>query len=323
MPAQAIHGGASTVSRSRWMFLRVALPLVLTVTGAPTVAQGPGDSDSAGSCRQLGSADEAMERGHAAFARRAEAARGTTAAPEPIGAAVACFGRALALRPDRDDARSALLRALFFQGEYAAPSDAERKRIFLAATDLFEARVEQLAEEYDLDFRKVDPRRATTRVGARREDLGAMFFYGALHWGLWAQSYGKMAALRAGVAKRIRDYGELSLAMAPEVADAGPHRLVGQLHAEAPRVVFLTMWIDRERALEELERAVEIAPDDPLNLTYLAEALAEFRGDRDRAAGLLERAVTTPARAGHLIEDRNAIEQARAAQRELGFRATD
>ena len=287
----------------------------------PAPAQSPGAADSGRAlpCEEVSTVDDAMERGGAAFARRAEGARGTRAAAEPIGTAVACFERALSLDPDRDDVRAALLRALFYQGEYAAGSDDERRRIFLAATDLFEARVEELGSEYGFDFRRVDPQRAAARVGDRRADLGSTFFYGALHWGLWAQSYGRMAALREGVAKRIRDYGELSLAMAPEVSDAGPHRLVGQLHAEAPRVVFLTMWIDRDRALQELERAVELAPDDPLNLTYLAEALVEFRGDRRRGADLLERAVTTPPRPAHLVEDRNAIALAREARRALGL----
>ena len=271
------------------------------------------------SCGALESVEQALDRGWSHFADRAVGARGTRAAPEPIGSAVECFERALALAPDRDDVVAALLRALFFQGEYATPSDDERKRIFLEATELFELQIEQVAEQFEIDFRDADPHRAAERVGARRADLGATFFYGALHWGLWAQSYGKMAALRAGVAKRIRDYGELSLAMAPQIADAGPHRLVGQLHAEAPRVVFLTMWIDRKRALQELERAVELSPDDPLNLTYLAEALVEFRRDRNRAAELLQRAVSTPPREHHLVEDRSAIELARSAQRALGL----
>lgn len=270
-------------------------------------------------CAGVDSVDEALRRGAVAFARRAEGARGARARAEPIGTAVACFERAAKLAPSRLDVRVELLRALFYQGEYAAPSDAERKRIFLEARDLFEQAVDDLGAELGVDLRRVDPKRVQERLGARSADAGALFFYGALHWGLWAQSYGKMAALRAGVAKKIRDYGELSLVLAPTVSNAGPHRLVGQLHAEAPRVLFLTMWVDRDRAVAELERAAELAPEDPLNLTYLAEALVEYRRERDRAAQLLAQAVSQGPREHHLVEDRAAIALARAAQRVLGF----
>jgi tetratricopeptide (TPR) repeat protein len=128
---------------------------------------------------------------------------------------------------------------------------------------------------------------------------------------LWGQYFGKIASVRKGVAGRIRRYGETALALAPEYSDAGPYRLLGRLHALAPIVPFFTSWIDRDRAIEMLTKAVEVAPDDPLNRLFLGEALLEYRrSEKQRALELIRTAAHAKPRPGRELEDTEAIRDA-------------
>lgn len=265
-------------------------------------------------CRGATSWQLAMDQGHDAFARRAEDAIGTQALSGPVAQAVDCFRHAVELAPERFEPRVELLRALFFQGEYAARSDAERKAIFLEGRDFFERSLDLLSQDLGTDLRTLSPQQVARAID-RRPEARPMFFFGAMHWGLWADYFGNVAALRSGAAKRMRELGELCLALTPDIESGGGHRLVGQLHAKVPRIVFVSMWIDRDRGLRELERAVQLGPENPLNLTFLAEALADLGRDRDRASELISQVLRREPRADHLVEDRKAIQRARNVQR--------
>lgn len=263
----------------------------------------------------------AMEQGQTAFAQRAKDAVGFQAPRAPAARAVDCFRHAVTLAPQRFESRIELLRALFFQGEYAARTDAERRAIFLEGRDLFEASLDQLSRDLGVDLR-TQPANQVARALETRPEAQPLFFFGAMHWGLWADYFGNVAALRSGVAKKLRQLAEVCLALTPDIDSAGGHRLVGQLHAKIPRLVFVSMWIDRERGLQELERAAQLGPENPLNLTFLAEALAELAGDRERARALLEQVIRRQPRPDHLVEDRKAIQRARNMQRNYGLERT-
>jgi len=75
----------------------------------------------------------------------------------------------------------------------------------------------------------------------------------------------------------------------------------------------VTGWIDRDQAVEYLDQARELAPDDPANQLYLAEALLRFREDR-RAEAIhrLETVGSSAPRAEALVEDLATIAAARA-----------
>ena len=277
-------------------------------TGVPAVAK------DRLRCGGATSWQSAMELGHEAFEQRAVDAIGVQAPAGPVASAAECFRLAVELAPERFEPRVELLRALFFQGEYAARSDAERKAVFLEGRDFFERSLDLLSRDLGLDLRSLNPHQVA-RALDRRPEARPMFFFGAMHWGLWADYFGNVAALRSGAAKRMRELGELCLALTPDIDSAGGHRLVGQLHAKVPRIVFVSMWIDRDRGLRELERAVQLGPENPLNLTFLAEALADLGRDRERARALITQVLEREPRPDHLVEDRKAIQRARNVQR--------
>jgi hypothetical protein len=116
-----------------------------------------------------------------------------------------------------------------------------------------------------------------------------------------------------GIAKRIRDHALVAIALDEKVERAGPHRLLGRLHAVAPKVPLFTGWVSRDTALAELERAVAIAPADLTNRLYLAEARLELvPAKRAEALAEIEAVVAAVPDPTNLVEDRRTQADARA-----------
>lgn len=248
-----------------------------------------------------------------AFEQRDLEADGIWAQTEPIATAVAAYRKALEQQPNNLTVRTKLLHAIFFEGEYHLRERGERKRAFDEGCRIFEEGLEQLSRDAGRDLFKVRSDELPQLLKDRPE-AGPFFFWGALHWGLWGQYFGKMAGLRQGVAKKIRILGEAAIALDPEFENGGGYRLVGRLHALAPRVPLVTGWVDRKRGVALLERAYEVAPQDPLNALFLGQVLLEFRRERRaEAEQLIRQAAGSSPRPGMRLEDTKAIDEARAA----------
>ena len=246
-----------------------------------------------------------LAAGDAAWAARAEGAPADDpgrAAPGPIGRAIAAYEAAVVADPDDLEARWKLLRALYFQGEHVARGDDARREVFDRGRQAAEAALERLEG----------------RTG-RVPEAAAIHFWTAVHWGLWGDAFGRLAAARQGVAGKIRDHAERALALDPSYENAGPRRVLGRLHALAPKIPFFTGWIDRDRAIAELERAVAEGAAEPLNRLYLAEALLEHAPHRRaEALGHLRDLLRRPADPERPVEEAAA----RRAARELLDRET-
>lgn len=252
-----------------------------------------------------------------AFAKRAKKAEGIWAQAEPIGSAVSGYRAALELAPDDLATRSKLLHAIFFQAEYHFRDPAQRKAAFDQGRRVFEDGLERLSRSVGTDLYK-STAAALPDLLEDQPEAGPFFFWGALHWGLWGQYFGKMAGLRQGVAKKIRILGEAAIALAPEFESGGGHRLVGRLHALAPRVPLVTGWVRRDRGIELLEEAYRRAPGDPLNRLFLGEVLLEFRRDRrEEGLELIRSATQMSPRPDKELEDIKAIADARVALQKL------
>ena len=256
---------------------------------------------------------ELLARGDAAWARRAEGAREARAEAGPVGEAVAAYGHALETSPDSIAVRERLLRALYFQARFATPAEPARRAIYDHGRRLAEEGIARLAVELG-PREPLDPRSpaATAAAVATRPESAALFFWAAAHWGLWAESSGAFAAARQGVAGRIRDYAETTILVDERYETGGGHRILGRLHTEAPRIPLVTGWVDRDLAVASLERAIQLAPDDPLNRLYLADALLRFRPPRRReAVTMLEKLIAEPPRPESVIQDRKTLADAR------------
>jgi hypothetical protein len=258
--------------------------------------------------------DEAMARGVAAFERRDEGSGGREVAPEPIGEAIAAFEAALAADPGNLEAHVRLMVALWFQGEYATVGEEEKQKIFARGREVGEQALDRLAAEATGGRKQLD---AMTPAEAARAlapiaEAKPLLYWSAVHWGFWGESFGRLAAARQGVAGKVRWRGETLALLDPAFERAGAARVLGRLHARAPRIPFITGWIDHDFALVELEIAVALAPEDTFNCLYLAEALAEYRPkERARIRALLEDLAARTPLADRVVEDRRNIETAR------------
>lgn len=252
--------------------------------------------------------------GDAAWERRAEGRQGDRAAAGPIDQAVAAYERAVKERPDRLEAHWKLLRALYYKGEFATHGKEGKQKVFARGRDVVEAALDQLGRRTGgreaLD--RLSPQQAAKRLAGIPE-APYIYLYGGIHWGLWGDVYGRLAAARAGVGDKVRRYGEVTLALDERFQEAGARRLLGRLHTLAPKVPMLTGWVDRGEAVSHLRRAVALAPDNLYNQVYLADALLQHQPDKAaEAREILRRVLQRKPDPAEVVEDERALAEARA-----------
>lgn len=261
-----------------------------------------------------GETADAVERGDAAWERRAGGSRGDRAAAAPIADAVAAYEEALAADPGALEASWKLLRALYFQGDYASAEAEAKARVYDRGKQACGAAADRLAREvpgFD-GVEDADPAELKRRLRGRPA-AARLFFWCAVDWGLWGDNHGKLAAAREGVASRVRDYSLAAIALDERYEQGGGHRVLGRLHSEAPDIPFITGWISRQTAIAELRKALAIAPDDPINGIFLAEALLDH-GDADQrreARSILEELAVLEPRPERRVEDHRVLRLAR------------
>jgi tetratricopeptide (TPR) repeat protein len=230
----------------------------------------------------LAAQTDPVAAGDAAWGRRAEGRQGDRAAAGTIAEAVAAYERAVKEQPDRLEGAWKLLRALHYKGEYATASREGKQQVFARGKEVAEAAIDRLARRAGGGREKLDastPSQAAKAVAGVPE-AEPLFLWAAVHWGLWGDVFGRLAAARQGVGDRVRRYAEILIALDERYEDAAGHRILGRLHTLAPKVPFVTGWVDRDRAVAELRRAVALGPDNLDNHLFLAEALLEHQPAR-------------------------------------------
>jgi tetratricopeptide (TPR) repeat protein len=267
-----------------------------------------------------------LDRGDSGWERRAEGEQEGRPLPGPIFESVSAYELALAARPDQLEARWKVLRSLHFAGEFAAESDKEKREIFSRARGIAEEGLDRLARRLGSDVRlealppnAVEPR--LEAAGVSPTDVARVYFWAAINWGAWSQTVGLWSAVQQGVANHLHDYTRVAIALDPEYEDGGAFRLLGSLHAKLPRVPWVSGWVDREEAIPLIERAYEIAPQNPGNRLLLAVTLLELAPDR-RSEGLelLDEVAQLTPRASMRIED---LAMRRTARDRVGEERSD
>jgi tetratricopeptide (TPR) repeat protein len=261
----------------------------------------------------VGAQTDFVAVGDAAWARRADGHQGERAASGPIDEAVAAYERAVKEKPDRLEAYWKLLRALHYKGDYAVPVQAreERQKVFGHGREVFEAALGQIGRRTHRKMDELTPQQVAALVKGIPE-APAIHLWGAIHWGLWGDAYGRLAAARQGVGDKVRRNGEIALALDERYDRAAAHRLLGRLHTLAPKVPFVTGWVDRDEAVAQLRRAVALAPEDNFNQVYLADALLQhFPGKTAEAKEILRRVLQRKPDPERVVEDERALAEAR------------
>lgn len=256
---------------------------------------------------------QTIAAGDEAWRQRATGHQGPRAAAEPIQAAIDAYNEALTAEPGNLEARWKLLRGLYFKGEFVIDDKDARLELFEKGREIADAGRIQIEEQYGMpeDSLEMKPEEVAAAIGD--DSLAAeIYFWSSTHWGLWGRYRGKIAAARQGVATKIRKFAEIVILLDETIENAGGHRVLGRLNAEAPKIPWVTGWINRDRAVSELRRALEIAPQDLLTHLFLAEALLEFRPQKKQEAlEILSVIVESEPSPQWLVEETKTIEDAK------------
>jgi len=249
-----------------------------------------------------------LARGDAAWTRRAAGQIEGRARPEPIREAIAAYEAALGASPGALEPRWKLVRALWFQGQFASEGKAEERAAYERTREIAEPAVALVSERLG----NPSPEEASARPAVLRamlpaaelRDAAHLYFWAAVGLGAWSRSAGLLEAVRAGAAGRLHDYTVLSIALDPSVEGGGALRLLSRLHAELPRVPLLSGFVDRTRALPLAARAAAEYPEHPGNHYLFGLTLLELAPER-RAEGLqlVKRAAGLEPRPEQIVED--------------------
>jgi tetratricopeptide (TPR) repeat protein len=249
------------------------------------------------------------------YARRQDGRVGARANPREIAQAIAGYDRA-AEAPDNAETRWKLARALYFQAAYTGQDTDSQEAIYDKARRAGEEAIRILERRARnrgalTSFEGRSPADVAAAVVSDRDALPT-FFWTGVAWGQWALVSGKMKAARTGAAEKIRDYASIVIALDPEFEEGGGYRILGRLHHQAPKIPFLTFWVSRDKALENLRRAVAVNERNFVNRHFLAEVLADG-GPAERAEAVrIEESLAADAPSpGHLVEDLSTQEEAR------------
>jgi tetratricopeptide (TPR) repeat protein len=257
----------------------------------------------------LGAYADDVARGDLAWRNRAEGERAGRPRPEPVLEAIRSYEAALAARPDSLEARWKLLRALHFAGDFALEDRDEQRGIFGRGREVSEQGLELLARQVgsekrldELELEELE--RLLDAAGVSSSDVARFYFWSAINWGAWSRVVGLLGAVRQGVATRLHRYTSIAIALEPDYEEGGAFRLLGRLHAELPRVPFLSGWVDRDKAIPLLERACAIGPAHPGNPFLLALTILDLAPERRaEALDLLRRVEGLTPRPALRIED--------------------
>lgn len=176
--------------------------------------------------------------------------------------------------PDKDIIRGKLSSAYFYKGLFSAEGSREREDAF------------DNGSRYGLEAITLNPR--------------------AVYGNFWyASNLGYLGLCRGALASLasidpFKKSMEIVLKENENFYFAGPHRALGRLMHQAPG------WPisigNKNKAMDHLEKAVQLAPNFFNNRLYLAEILVDL-GKKDKALEHLEWCKSTPLNAGHEIED--------------------
>ncbi len=262
-------------------------------------------------------AGASVAQGDAAFARRAvlRDAEGR-AEPGAVRQAVGAYRAVLSEDPGHLEAHWKLLRALHFEAEFTTLRDDAKRAVLdrgVEDSDLALAVLELRVGRGGVALADDPERLRRIHPSALRDDAARIHFFSALLWGNWSQTRGVLPAIRKGVVRRLRDHSRVVVALEPALEGGGGHRLLANLHARLPRVPFYTGWVDRGRAIPEVERALVIAPEHPGNrLLYALLRLDLEAGAPGAPLAELEAVAALPPRPEELAEDLAIRRTARA-----------
>lgn len=254
------------------------------------------------------------------YAARAEGAQGARGATQQIDAAIGAFQRAIAQNANDVEAHWKLLRAYRFKGAHVVTSDDAKKKVYGDAKVAGEKAIALANRLLAAKGVKANaPEKQVADVARTMPGVPEVFLWDAINWGEWALAYGKMAAARQGAADRIRREATIAMLANPALEGGAPARVLGRLHDQTPRIPFITGWASSKEAVRFLEESLKHDPTNKLTLVFLAEAMVSHESStKPKAIQMLRSVISTPANPGFVVEEAQAVEDAKAVLRKWG-----
>jgi tetratricopeptide (TPR) repeat protein len=166
---------------------------------------------------------------------------------------------------------SKVARLAYYGASFAVSKDASKDKLEIG----------QYGYEIADRARKLNPKRVE----------GHYWF--AVNYGIYGTAKGVMASL--GGAKDMKEALDQAIGIDPAFHFGGPHRIRGRLYFKLPGG-FISFG-DKKKALEDMKKAIEVAPNMRLNYMWLAEVQAKVENDAI-ALKTLEKTRELPAVAG-------------------------
>ncbi len=254
------------------------------------------------------------ERGDRAYRQRAAGfADNGVLSPRPIDAAVAAYEQAVQQDPDDLRLIFKLVQALYFKGYHVAVDKQRKREVYQRLVDLTGRALELVAAETGREDDLAElPLEVRAELLRAVPEAAEAHYWAVVGWGLWGMTHNPIRALSKGVGSKVRDHSRLLVLIDERHRDAAGLRMLGRFHTEAPKVPLITGWIDRERGLAMLRRAVEISRRQPRNLLFLAEAILEYDQEhRAEAMALLRELARRRPAPEQLVEHTESLELAR------------
>lgn len=217
-------------------------------------------------------AQTALEQADELYAKRSEKYDAATLIADPanIDQAIELYKKAIDESEGKQKAEATwkLIRAYYFKGDYTTNVSDEKKKIYDVGKEIGE----QAIKNYP--------------------DSPGVFLFTAIVWGVWGEEYGILKAAREGVAGKIKEYCEKVLELDPKFDNAGGYRVLGRVYFKAPKIWPILRWPSNKKAIELLEKGLEITPDNIITKQFLAEALHK-EDQKEKAVQLMEEALAT------------------------------
>lgn len=221
----------------------------------------------------------AFERGKQLYEQRAAEADSFRADPTNINKAIEAFQQSLDQDIKAEQSAAYLLKSYYFKGMFTGLTEDQQQEIYDEGRTLGETLMERFPDSVPIKF-----------------------WYGA-NIGRWADVHGFVKAATSGIAKKLRRISEDIIEIDPQYQGGGGYRILAQVHFHSPSIPLVMSWPSKEKALELIEKAMEIAPDYPPNRMLYAQILLEF-DSMDKAKEQLLYILDMEPRATHIIEDR-------------------
>lgn len=228
-----------------------------------------------------------LEKGLAAYDRRAEGSKEDRAQPEAINEAIEYYSLALGEPNSEIEATIGLLKSYYFKGKFVARTEDNQKIVFDKAKDLALTTINKYPNRADLRFWYL------TNLGS------------------WAEVYGILTAAKEGVADQMKEHALKIIELDPEYEDGGGYLMLGAVHFKSPYIPLFLSWPDNDEAVKWLEKAVSTGEASAVQKVYLAQALYKEK-EKNRAMKLLNEVTNMTPGNDYLVEDWEQIKKARA-----------